>query len=165
LSESDIINNVYEAYILHMSFGYVIINHFEMESKIVANKEHCKHCYDVLIATLKKENPPVWPSHLPSIPIPLFVTWKVTKNQALRGCIGTFSKQELDKVLPEYALISALKDSRFKPVTLDEVKNLSVAVSLLVNFQKRENALDWEVGKHGIQIEFGNGSYRGTYLP
>lgn len=108
-----------------------------MENNVQANKEHCKHCFDILIATLKKEDLPEWPSNLPSIPIPLFVTWKFTKNQNLRGCIGTFAKQELKNVLPEYALTSALKDPRFKPVSLDEVKNLSVAVSLLVNFQKR----------------------------
>ena len=114
-----------------------------MESSIQANKEHCKYCFDILIATLNKQSPPEWPSHLLSIPIPLFVTWKVGKDLDLRGCIGTFSKQELKKVLPEYAIISALKDTRFDPVSLSEVKNLTVAVSLLVNFQKRSSPLDW----------------------
>ena len=45
------------------------------------------------------------------------------------------------------------------------MKDLTVAVSLLVNFEKRSSAMDWEVGKHGIQIKFGGGMYGGTYLP
>ena len=71
----------------------------------------------------------------------------------------------MSKVLPEYALVSGLKDSRFNPISIDEVKDLTVAVSLLVNFQERQNCMDWEVGKHGIQISFDHGMYRGTYLP
>jgi AMME syndrome candidate gene 1 protein len=134
-----------------------------MESSVQATKEHCKYCFDVLIAALKQEETPAWPSHLPSTPVPIFVTWKIGQNHDLRGCIGTFSKQELKKVLPEYAIISAFKDSRFSPISMGEVKNLTVAVSLLVNFQTKNSITDWQVGKHGIQIKFGQ--YGGTYLP
>ncbi len=47
------------------------------------------------------------------------------------------------------------------------MKRLSVAVSLLVNFEENLKAFDWEVGKHGIIINFkDNGkSYDGTFLP
>ena len=41
-------------------------------------------------------------------------------------------------------------------------------MSLLQHFETIENVYDWEVGKHGIEIEFldANGKmYRGTYLP
>jgi AMMECR1 domain-containing protein len=38
---------------------------------------------------------------------------------------------------------------------------------LLTNFEEIEDCLNWEPGKHGIEIEFvANGkTYRGTYLP
>jgi AMMECR1 domain-containing protein len=79
-------------------------------------KEHCKLCFDTLIAKLSNKQLPEWPEHLPKVSVPLFVTWKITANHELRGCIGTFSKQEIQKVLPKYALISALNDDRFDPV-------------------------------------------------
>jgi AMMECR1 domain-containing protein len=33
------------------------------------------------------------------------------------------------------------------------VKKLNVGVSFLVNFEKDKQALEWEVGKHGIVID------------
>lgn len=40
-------------------------------------------------------------------------------------------------------------------------------VSFLTNFEKATNIWDWEMMKHGIEIEFNkNGrNYRSTYLP
>ncbi|XP_039622465.1 AMME syndrome candidate gene 1 protein isoform X2 [Polypterus senegalus] len=62
----------------------------------------------------------------------------------------------------------ALKDSRFPPMTRDELPRLFCSVSLLTNFEDVVDYLDWEVGVHGIRIEFFNekGSKRtATYLP
>jgi uncharacterized protein (TIGR00296 family) len=73
--------------------------------------------------------------------VPIFVTWKIKDN--LRGCIGTFAPSKLSGILGKYALISALEDDRFDPVSLKEVKTLNVGVSLLVNFQEGKKALDW----------------------
>jgi len=69
--------------------------------------------------------------------------------------------------LKEYSLIAALKDSRFSPISLKELPELEVEVSLLTNFEVIEDPLDWEVKKHGIEIEFTveGRKYRGTYLP
>ncbi len=85
---------------------------------------------------------------------PLFVTWTTGPEKDLRGCIGTFTSSALENNLPKYALIAALNDSRFNPVSLKEVPNLQVGVSLLVNFEPASHPLDWEVGKHGIEIDF-----------
>lgn len=62
---------------------------------------------------------------------PLFVTWKIGRDQRLRGCIGTFSELNLHSGLKEYALTSALKDSRFDPISRDELPRLTVSVSIL----------------------------------
>lgn len=99
---------------------------------------------------------------------PLFVTWKIGRDKRLRGCIGTFSAMNLHSGLREYTLTSALKDSRFPPMTRDELPRLFCSVSLLTNFEDVCDYLDWEVGVHGIRIEFINekGSKRtATYLP
>uniref|UniRef100_UPI00358E3FAA nuclear protein AMMECR1-like isoform X3 n=1 Tax=Myxine glutinosa TaxID=7769 RepID=UPI00358E3FAA len=99
---------------------------------------------------------------------PLFVTWKIGRDKRLRGCIGTFSAMNLHSGLREYTLTSALKDSRFPAMTRDELPRLSCSVSLLTNFEDAGDFLDWEVGVHGIRIEFINekGSKRtATYLP
>jgi AMME syndrome candidate gene 1 protein len=96
------------------------------------------------------------------------VTWKIGKDKRLRGCIGTFSAINLHSGIREYAITSAFKDSRFSPITRDELPRLSVSVSILQGFEEANNYLDWTLGVHGIRIEFLNerGSKRSaTYLP
>ena len=83
---------------------------------------------------------------------PLFVT--LLKDGHLRGCIGTFGDGKLGKTLQEYSYYSAMKDSRFPPVTLQEVPALKVEISLLSSFEVIQDPLDWQVGTHGIEVEF-----------
>ena len=63
---------------------------------------------------------------------------------------------------------SAMKDSRFSPVGRDELPKLHVSVSILCHFVDAADFLDWEIGVHGIRIEFyterGN-KKTATYLP
>ena len=72
--------------------------------------------------------------------------------------------------MKEYVYLSAFRDRRFSPITADEVSDLRCSVSLLVDYEPGKNAYDWEVGTHGIIIEFqdrllANSNYRATYLP
>lgn len=79
---------------------------------------------------------------------------------------------------------SSQKDSRFKPISKEDVPKLECGVSLLTNFERASGYLDWEVifihvivvvilysalqiGVHGIQIEFPlKGVLKtATYLP
>lgn len=108
----------------------------------------------------------------------------------MRGCIGSFTPLALHSGLRKYALIrfdkynnsyyatdltsfflymySALQDRRFSPITLEEIPHLTCAVSLLTDFEVAKDYLDWEIGKHGIWIEFIqlNGQKEtATYLP
>ncbi|RXM98809.1 AMME syndrome candidate gene 1 protein-like [Acipenser ruthenus] len=76
--------------------------------------------------------------------LPLFVTWKIGRDKRLRGCIGTFSAMNLHSGLREYTLTSALKDSRFPPMTREELPRLFCSVSLLTNFEDVGDYLDWE---------------------
>ena len=85
---------------------------------------------------------------------PLFVTWRIGQEKFLRGCVGTFLYEILEESLEKYALTSAFNDLRFKPISCQEIPYLHVGVSLLLNFEQISYGLDWEVGKHGIQIKF-----------
>lgn len=77
---------------------------------------------------------------------PLFVTWHIGRDRRLRGCIGTFSPLNLHAGLKEYALTSALRDSRFPPISRDEIPKLTVSVSILqVSFNQ---ILKWKISIH-----------------
>ncbi|KAJ1655064.1 hypothetical protein IWQ61_005117 [Dispira simplex] len=136
---------------------------------MAATIQHCTYCFDVLLNRLQQL--PIDEPALPDVEYPLFVTWNLvgrTGELRLRGCIGTFSPQPLREGLKEFALTSALKDRRFSPITNKEVHRLSCSVSLLTHFEPAKHLTDWEVGVHGIWIEFqdGYGHRRtATYLP
>lgn len=96
------------------------------------------------------------------------MTWKKGPQLRLRGCIGTFSTSlSLHKGLGEYARISAFEDERFQPVRLEELPQLSCAVSLLVHFEPAQDYRDWTIGVHGIHIYFSQNGRRlnSVYLP
>ncbi|XP_021351300.1 AMME syndrome candidate gene 1 protein-like [Mizuhopecten yessoensis] len=133
----------------------------------VACRDMCYFCFDVLHSYLHNYDPPRNPAFTNDA-YPLFVTWKIGSNRRLRGCIGTFSATNLHSGLREYAVTSAMKDSRFSPITKDEFSKLYVSVSILTNFEDAKDFEDWEVGTHGIRIEFLNEKGHkktATYLP
>lgn len=125
----------------------------------------CRFVWDVLLSYLNKTEIPKFPSDIPDAEFPVFVTY--LKNGVRRGCIGTFSSAPLSQNLTQFALISALRDERYSPVTLEELPEMSVYISILHSFEKMDNSLDWELGKHGINIDFkvGGEEHGGTYLP
>lgn len=122
---------------------------------------------------------PTYPKGISDPKRALFVTWNIEaskddqqeklneEEEELRGCIGTFEPKLLSKILGEHAIISALEDDRFDPVTLEEVAKLSVTLSLLENFEEISDPLNWEVGKHGVEIEFefDDEEFSSTFLP
>ena len=146
----------------------------------------CFHCFDVLIDSLqnkktssnrvvvsnKRKNTPLPDFALADVSeeCPLFVTWDKQKPDGqyqLRGCIGTLSPRLLATSVGDYALISALNDRRFSPISLSELSLLRVSVSLLVNYELARDVFDWSIGKHGILIKFEARGihYNATYLP
>ncbi|KAH9816421.1 AMMECR1 domain-containing protein [Melampsora americana] len=145
--------------------------------------QHCFYCFNVLDSQLRskldsKRNSEViqtdtssssrdqigqeLANSIGSDAFPLFVTWNVVRkghHPSLRGCIGNFSPSPIDEGLKDYALISALKDHRFPPVSLPELKKLSCTVSLLHSFEDCQSVTDWTIGKHGIYIHLPDPSY------
>lgn len=134
----------------------------------VACAEMGIYCFDVLYAELNHNTETPKSPNFTNESFPLFVTWKIGKDHRLRGCMGTFNALSLHAGLREYAITSAFKDSRFPPISRDEFSKLHVSVSILRHFEEAGDYLDWQVGVHGIRIEFHNerGSKRtATYLP
>ncbi|XP_059144009.1 AMMECR1-like protein [Physella acuta] len=130
--------------------------------------EMCYFCFDVLHSHLHNYDPPRPVPPFTNEAYPLFVTWKLGRERRLRGCIGTFSPTSLHSGLREYAVTSAVKDSRFEPITKEEFPKLHCSVSLLTHFEDAMDYLDWELGSHGIRIEFINEKGHkktATYLP
>jgi|ERR1712227_183477 len=125
------------------------------------------YAFDSLVNRLNNQNRPPVPQQMPQQPFPLFVTWKITSNGHLRGCIGCFDALYLPEGIHDYSLTAALNDSRFDPVRMTEVSGLSCTVSLLTNFEPAQDCYDWSLEKHGIRIKFYvNGRrFSATYLP
>lgn len=102
---------------------------------------------------------------------PLFVTWNTVdkKGHHLRGCIGTFSEVALPEGVAQYALIAAFQDTRFHPVSINELPTLSCTVTLLWGFEDIVDPTDWTVGTHGVEAHFQSKtrgtSYKSTFLP
>lgn len=160
---------------LNNSTGIVCNGHSQTNGHIpttssdkIAQPEMCFFCFDVLYSQLHSLEPPIPPVGISNDAFPLFVTWKIGKDQRLRGCIGTFNAINLHNGLREYAVTSAFKDSRFNPITVDDFPKLHVSVSILRHFEDGTDYTDWKIGVHGIRIEFHNekGNKRtATYLP
>ena len=97
-----------------------------------------------------------------------FVT--LNKNGMLRGCIGYSEPvKPLVNAVIDVAISAAVNDPRFPPVSLDEIDDLEIEVSILtkpeiIEVEKPEEYLDKiEIGKDGLIIE--RGPYKGLLLP
>ncbi|XP_021761321.1 uncharacterized protein At2g38710-like [Chenopodium quinoa] len=137
---------------------------------VSANKEMAVYCFDTLVAHYNSDQIP--PPAFDEGDHPLFVTWKKVVNGGeprLRGCIGTLEARAIINGFRDYALTSALRDRRFPPIQAKELPQLECTVSILTEYETAADHLDWEVGKHGIIIEFTDPDYNtrrsATYLP
>ncbi|TYZ58953.1 hypothetical protein PybrP1_001813 [[Pythium] brassicae (nom. inval.)] len=126
------------------------------------------YCFDTLHAHFDGGSEPV-PAFDTRPKFPLFVTWEIERQHGvdLRGCIGTLAPTKLQN-LRDFTFKSALKDHRFEPIAPHELQRLHCSVSLLVDYEDADHYEDWEIGVHGIIIEFSDangGFYSATYLP
>ncbi len=91
-----------------------------------------------------------------------FVTLK--KRGHLRGCIGYIKAMKpLWETVQEMAVAAAFHDPRFPSLQDNELKDLSVEISVLSPLQRIKNINEIEVGKHGLYIVRGYNS--GLLLP
>lgn len=91
-----------------------------------------------------------------------FVTLK--KHGELRGCIGFIEPVlPLHQAVMQASVYAACKDSRFLPVTRDELEDIDVEISVLTPLKKIRQPNRIMVGKHGLVIAMDG--KRGLLLP
>jgi AmmeMemoRadiSam system protein A len=89
---------------------------------------------------------------------------KIDDVESLRGCIGhIISKEPLYKVVRDMAIASSTEDTRFPPVTKEELKDIKIEISVLSKPQLIKNIDEFELGKHGVIVQ--KGFNQGVFLP
>lgn len=97
-----------------------------------------------------------------SHPAGLFVTLKIEGE--LRGCIGlTEPKYSLGRTIVHCAIQAAVHDPRFPPLSMAELAQTRLEVSVLSGFQTIRDVNEIQVGVHGLFIT--SGFHRGLLLP
>jgi len=92
----------------------------------------------------------------------VFVT--LTENGELRGCIGSLSaSQPLYLCVRDMAVEAAVGDPRFAPLSLQDLKNVSIEISVLSPLKKVNGAEEIELGRDGVLVRKGRQS--GVFLP
>ena len=51
------------------------------------------------------------------------------------------------------SISSAVNDSRFEPMELEELGDLELDISVLHTFESMSEPFDWDLDKHGITLE------------
>ena len=91
-----------------------------------------------------------------------FVT--ITKHGALRGCIGNIIGQEpLYETVRHMAVAAASQDPRFPPLSVAELKDIDIEISVLSKPRRVKDASEIQLGKHGVIVS--QGGHQGVFLP
>ena len=86
------------------------------------------------------------------------------KHGRLRGCIGHFGEDvPLHEIVAEMARAAAFEDPRFMPVTMDELDDVDIEISVLTPMRRIKSLDEFVLHRHGIYIKKGYRS--GTFLP
>jgi AmmeMemoRadiSam system protein A len=92
----------------------------------------------------------------------VFVT--LTQHGGLRGCIGTTEPEyPLCEAVIRMALSAALNDPRFFPLTLEELPETQIEISVLSPMEKLKSHDEIIQNKHGVLIQKNGRS--GLFLP
>ena len=93
----------------------------------------------------------------------VFVTLKNIGNGNLRGCIGQSKpRYSLIEAVAKTAISSAVDDTRFPSLTLDELQDLLIEINVLSPLVPSKPE-DVKIGKHGLMIN--KGSNGALFLP
>lgn len=95
-------------------------------------------------------------------PAAVFVT--LHHDGELRGCIGTTTADRpIFRAVQEMAVAAATRDPRFPPVSLDELAEIDIEISVLGALSRVPGPEDVVIGRDGVVVE-GRG-HRGLLLP
>jgi MEMO1 family protein len=86
------------------------------------------------------------------------------KSGRLRGCIGQIvPTKPLQQTIADMAVAAAFDDPRFDPLTLREMKDLELEISVLTPMERLKNPDEIEIGRHGLYLK--KGFCSGLLLP
>jgi AmmeMemoRadiSam system protein A len=86
-------------------------------------------------------------------PRALFVTLRMAER--LRGCIGTLAPEgDLSRTVPRFALRAAFEDPRFPGLTLEELPQCTIEISVLTAPRPLEAPDEVTIGRDGLILEF-----------
>lgn len=92
----------------------------------------------------------------------VFVT--LHKNGNLRGCIGHMQpRTTLKEAVIEMSRAAAFEDPRFPQVSVEEVSELEIEISVLTPMQRIRNLDEIVMGRDGVMVR--NGYHSGVFLP
>ena len=81
----------------------------------------------------------------------VFVTLRI--DGKVRGCIGTFQKEEIWVQVQRYAVFSAFNDPRFPPLSKEELPKIKVEISILDDPTDVKDISEIKLGEDGIIVE------------
>jgi hypothetical protein len=91
-----------------------------------------------------------------------FVTLKI--HNQLRGCIGNLMPDKpLGKLIKDVAAQAAFDDPRFPPLSVKELQDVKLEITVLGQMVEVKSHKEVIVGKHGIMIR--HGYHQGLFLP
>ncbi|PIQ90995.1 MAG: AMMECR1 domain-containing protein, partial [Candidatus Omnitrophica bacterium CG11_big_fil_rev_8_21_14_0_20_41_12] len=91
-----------------------------------------------------------------------FVT--LNKHGQLRGCIGNLvGSQPIYSTVLDMAIQASVGDPRFPKLSLSELEDVEIEISVLSPLERINSAEKIELGKHGVLVKKGFNS--GVFLP
>ncbi len=91
-----------------------------------------------------------------------FVTLR--EDGQLRGCVGNiWARQPLHQTVQQMAIAAAIRDSRFPPLSAEELEDTRIEISVLSPLRYVQDAEEIQVGRDGLYITLGTDS--GVLLP
>lgn len=114
----------------------------------------------------KEPAPVLWSDPVFDLPAAVFVTLRRrgrARGESLRGCIGSLAADlPLAEAVERYAVASGLEDSRFSPVTKEELPDLFLEISRLSPFRRVRGH---EEVRKGQGVVLRQGDHTGVFLP
>jgi hypothetical protein len=109
---------------------------------------------------------PKFESTSPAVNLPraTFVTLRNKHTHELRGCRGEIlARTPLWESVQTVSTLSAVDDPRFPPMSLNELADMHIEISVLTPLRLARDPNEIVVGKHGVMIRKGGRS--GLFLP
>jgi AmmeMemoRadiSam system protein B/AmmeMemoRadiSam system protein A len=98
-------------------------------------------------------------------PMGAYVTYEDADSGMLRGCLGRLEGDRPAYLNVQYAAVAAaLADSRFPPVTPEELETLSLEITLLEPMQLVTDPQEIQIGREGVLMRVGE-RHGALFLP